>query len=710
MPEVELDYSHRDAFESLHMRTQRFGCVVAHRRAGKTVAAIMDLIDSALRCDKPDGRYAYVAPYYAQAKDVVWAYVKKYTGAIPGASANESELRVDLPSGARVRLYGADNYDRMRGLYLDGVVLDEYADQPPQAWREVIRPALADRQGWALFIGTPKGRNAFHDIYQEAVASDDWFAIKLKASETGLIPHEELDALKRQMSANEYRREFECDFDAAVEGAYFAEAIDQARSEKRIGVVPADPLMQYRAFWDLGIADACAIWVAQFVGREIRVLDYYETQGQPLAAHINWLRDKGYGSALCVLPHDAAQRDKVTADRFEDHIRAAGFTVRTVENQGRGAAMKRIEAARRLFPAVWFHQPKVQAGIDALAAYHEKRDEKRGIGLGPNHDWSSHCFTGDTLVQTNQGLVRIDNLPPIGLVLTPCGYRQYRNPRVTRANAQLVEVVFNDGHTVKCTPDHLFATESGWRSAQSLAKGSLILSTSTRSRSISTAVCIGLGQVTNILAGAARSCTAMFGSLLSVIYPRVAISTTGTATRSITELKTSNASMPESILAKRGMIAEKLTRPSIFQPWRGIVPEIGITQMRDACGTSDMLSGLSSGRRIRERRDLARVAASCSWGLIGPQQLLRNIAALPASVRHIVKVASQALMPLRIASVRHLTETADVWDITVPTTECFALANGAVVHNCADAFGLMCVAYEMPTRAAPLKYSNRGIV
>ena len=391
MTVIDLGYEARAAFKPLHKRKERFGCIVAHRRAGKTVASIMDLIDAALRCDKQEGRFAYVAPYYAQAKDVVWAYVKRYAGQIPGTSINESELRVDFPNGARLRLYGADNYDRLRGIYLDGVVLDEYADQPPQAWTEVIRPALADRQGWALFIGTPKGRNAFYDVYQNAVKSDDWFDLCLKASETGLLPDEELEAMLAQMSANEYRRELECDFDAAVEGAYFADCLEQARKDKRIGVVPADPLMQYRAFWDIGVRDACSIWVAQFIDREVRVVNYYEAVGQPLAAHLNWLRDSGYKSALCVLPHDGAQRDKVTADRFEDHIKSANFEVQTVPNAGKGADMKRIEAARRLFPSIWFNKATTQGGLDCLAAYHEKRDEKRGIGLGPNHDWASHA-------------------------------------------------------------------------------------------------------------------------------------------------------------------------------------------------------------------------------------------------------------------------------------------------------------------------------
>jgi phage terminase large subunit len=153
----------------------------------------------------------------------------------------------------------------------------------------------------------------------------------------------------------------------------------------------ADPLMPLRAFFDIGVRDATAIWVAQFIGREIRVLDYYEASGQPLAAHLSWLRERGYADALCVLPHDGAAADAVTAIRFEDHIRAAGFRVETVRNQGKGAALRRIEAARRLFPQLWFNESTTGPGLDALGAYHERRDGDRNIGLGPEHDWSSHA-------------------------------------------------------------------------------------------------------------------------------------------------------------------------------------------------------------------------------------------------------------------------------------------------------------------------------
>ena len=395
--EISLAYEARDQFRPFHRRKQRFAVVVAHRRAGKTVAAIYDLVDAALRCIKADGRYAYVAPYYAQAKDVVWTYLKRAVSPIPGVSINESELRVDLPNGARVRLYGADNYDRIRGIYLDGVVLDEYADMPPAAWSEVIRPALADRLGWAVFIGTPKGRNAFAEVYEKGEANPaEWFALRLKASETGIIPPSELAALKSELSRNEFQREMETDFDAAIEGAYFADHLDQARSKGRIGRVGEDPLMSYRAFFDIGgtgaKADAVAIWIAQFIGREIRVLDYYEAQGQPLAAHVSWMRERGYDTRKCSiwLPHDGSTNDKVYDVSYESALQSAGYTVTVIPNQGAGAAAARIERARQLFPTIWFDEVNCKAGLSALAAYAEKRDPKRNIGLGPDHNWASH--------------------------------------------------------------------------------------------------------------------------------------------------------------------------------------------------------------------------------------------------------------------------------------------------------------------------------
>jgi phage terminase large subunit len=205
---------------------------------------------------------------------------------------------------------------------------------------------------------------------------------------TDELEQERLDCMR--MQPDQYGHIWEGEYISIAEGAYYAANLTAAKAAGHIGEVDADPLMEYKSFWDIGTRDATAIWVAQFIGTQIRVLDYYEAVGQPLATHLNWLREKGYGSALCVLPHDGEKADHLTADKFADHIQAAGFRTQTVKNQGKGAAMKRVEAARRLFPSIRFNEKTTEAGRDALGWYHEKRDDQRNIGLGPEHDWSSH--------------------------------------------------------------------------------------------------------------------------------------------------------------------------------------------------------------------------------------------------------------------------------------------------------------------------------
>ena len=231
---IDLGYEPRSQFVALHRRKQRWAVVVAHRRAGKTVACVADLIDAAGRCKLPNPRFAYVAPYFSQAKDVAWNYLRQYTAPIPGVGVNESELRVDLPNGGRIRLYGADNYERMRGLYFDGVVLDEYGDMDPRAWEEVLRPSLADRHGWAVFIGTPKGMNHFSKQWGRAQQDSEWLAIEMPASQTGLLDPAELADARKEMSDEQYAAEFECNFKASVVGSYWGKQMAQAQIEGRI--------------------------------------------------------------------------------------------------------------------------------------------------------------------------------------------------------------------------------------------------------------------------------------------------------------------------------------------------------------------------------------------------------------------------------------------------------------------------------------------
>ena len=203
------------------------------------------------------------------------------------------------------------------------------------------------------------------------------------------LEQERLDCLR--MQADQYDHIWNGGYVSVADGAYFAKDLTQARIEGRLTSLASDPLLQTKAYWDIGVRDATAIWVAQTTGARINVIDYYEASGQALGAHLEWLRSNGYGNALCVLPHDGAKADALTAVRFEDHIRSAGFQTQTVSNQGKGAAMKRVETARRLFPRIWFDETKCKGGLDALGWYHERRDDARGIGLGPEHDWASHA-------------------------------------------------------------------------------------------------------------------------------------------------------------------------------------------------------------------------------------------------------------------------------------------------------------------------------
>jgi phage terminase large subunit len=308
---VRLDYRPRRQFVAFHRRSERFACIVTHRRAGKTVACIHDLHRGATRSQKLRPRYAYLAPFLRQSKAVAWDYLRAAIepARVAGARAHENELRIDYANGGQVRLYGADNPDAMRGIYLDGVVLDEYADMDPRVWSQIIRPALADRQGWAVFIGTPKGRNAFFELWRRSQAEEGWFSLMLKASETGLIPASELASARRDLTEEQYAQEFECSFDAAVVGSYYGKLMMRAEADGRIAPVPYDPAALVWTSWDLGIRDATAIWFAQVIGREIRIIDYYEAAGVDLGHYVREIAARPYVYA----GHVVARRRKSSA-------------------------------------------------------------------------------------------------------------------------------------------------------------------------------------------------------------------------------------------------------------------------------------------------------------------------------------------------------------------------------------------------------------
>lgn len=387
---IVLDYQPRPQFVPFHTRTKRWSALVCHRRAGKTVACIMDLVDEALQSKKENPRFAYIAPLHVQAKDVAWTYLKQFTAAIPGTQINESELRVDFLNGARVRLYGADNYDRMRGIYLDGVVLDEAADFDPRAWPEVIRPALSDRRGWATFIGTPKGRNFFWEVWEESRRNPDWFSLMLRASETGIVAEPELDDARSMMTPEQYAQEYECSFDAAILGAYFGKDIADGERAGRIKPWPDlyDPSIPVHCAWDLGMGDPTAIWFFQIGPDGVRVIDCYENHGHVVSHYINELNSRGYTYGNDYVPHDARVRNAETGrTRVETLINLKRKPILVPDHK----LMDGINAVRVSFPRIRIDADKCKIGLEALRQYRAEFDEKAKVFKNtPKHDWTSH--------------------------------------------------------------------------------------------------------------------------------------------------------------------------------------------------------------------------------------------------------------------------------------------------------------------------------
>lgn len=365
--------------------------MVIHRRGGKTVASINELQKRAIENTRkwPPPKYAYIAPFYNQAKRIAWGYAKHYADPIPGREFNESELKITYPTGAELRLFGADNPDSLRGDYLDGVVPDEYADWAPSVWPLVVRPMLSDYQGWAAFIGTPKGRNGFYDLHKAAEADpENWFTMTLRASESGLIAPDELADLRRGMSADQFAQEFECDFDAAILGAYFGKEIAAAEREGRICDVPYEPELPVHTAWDLGIGDSTAIWFFQVGYNEVRVIDHYENHGQALPHYASVLASKPYRYGDDYVPHDARVRELGTGRTRVETLVALGRKPKLVPDHKIGDG---IEAARMTLPSCWFDAVKCRAGVDALRQYQKDYDEKkRDFRDVPRHDWTSH--------------------------------------------------------------------------------------------------------------------------------------------------------------------------------------------------------------------------------------------------------------------------------------------------------------------------------
>lgn len=398
MSQIVLTYKPRKAFIPFHNRSKRFAVLVCHRRAGKTVAAVNELVSRALYVDatsRPNPKYAYVAPYRSQAKDIAWTYLKDAVRDIPGTKISEAELYVKLPNSAVIRLYGADNPDSLRGGYFDGVVLDEYGDMQGTVYSTVIRPMLADRNGWCVFMGTPKGKNAFYERRERARKDPKtYFYLCLKASKSGHLAPEELEAAKQELDEDEYEAEFECSFEAAIKGSYYAKFIAKLEQAGQITGVPIEEALPVYVAMDIGHRDATVAWFYQVFAGEIRVIDHYENSNIGVDEFVSDLRAMNdssgrlYRIEKLYLPHDAKAKTFASGKSAIEQILAYGYDCEIVPSLSRRDG---IAAVRKTLPLCWFDKDRCYTGVEHLKAYQREYDQDRKVyAETPLHDASSH--------------------------------------------------------------------------------------------------------------------------------------------------------------------------------------------------------------------------------------------------------------------------------------------------------------------------------
>jgi hypothetical protein len=373
-----------------HNRTKRWACIVAHRRAGKTVAAVNDIIRAAITYQGPNGLFGYVAPYMNQARRIAWDYFKYYAQPVI-KDANESQMTLTLVNGVKISLFGADNADSMRGLGFSGIYLDEYGDFKPSVFGNVIRPALSDKQGWAVFAGTPKGKNQFWEVFDTATRiPSEWFLLRLPASSSGLLPASELAAAKAQLSEDQYLQEYECSFEAAILGAFYGTEMRQAQDQGRIGQISYDANLPVYTAWDLGYRDDTAIWFYQVLRGEVRVIDFFAVSGADIHYIAEAVRKKPYDYARHYLPHDARAKSLQTGRSIVEQL-ASYLDIKKLAVVPDIGLQSGIQAVRMMLPRVYFDAEKCHDGIEALRQYQREYDEdKKAYRQSPRHDWTSH--------------------------------------------------------------------------------------------------------------------------------------------------------------------------------------------------------------------------------------------------------------------------------------------------------------------------------
>ena len=387
-----LPYEPRELMVEFHQRTQRFAFIIAHRRMGKTVACVAELIIRALYTKKKQAQYAYICPFRSQAKAVSWNYLVEMTKGI-ATDVKVSELSVTLPNGAKIWLSGSDNVNSLRGLYLDGAVIDEFGQCRPDLLEAVIMPCLLDRKGWLVIIGTAYGRlNKFFNFYEKSRDDETWFHTDIKVTDSGIIDKEEVERIKLGMSEAKFNQEFMNDFSAELVGTYYATLVNELETAQKINTTAVhDPDLPVQVAFDIGRSDNTCAWFWQETGHGIRWIDFHTNNGQPASHYIDMLKAKPYNLSRVHLPHDAkAMTFSTDKSALEQFVHAFEKTDTLVDLVPKLSVEDGIEAVRQTLKFSEFNGETCYYGIECLRVYRKKFDEINQVFSNkPLHDYSS---------------------------------------------------------------------------------------------------------------------------------------------------------------------------------------------------------------------------------------------------------------------------------------------------------------------------------
>jgi len=644
-----------------------------HRRAGKDKC---DINFVARATQMRVGTYFYFLPTFAQGRRIIWEGMDsqgfRFLHHIPqelwDGKPNETDMRVRLKNGSIFQIVGSDKIDRIVGTNPVGCVFSEFTLQDPAGW-DFVRPILRENGGWALFNGTPRGKNHMYRLNEMAKTNDEWFSEVLTIDDTGVMTDADVQAERDSgMSEELIQQEFYCSFTGGMEGAYYTEHMAKASEDGRICRVPHDEALPVHTAWDMGLDRTAIIFFQTPKSGLINIIDYHEDGGKSMAHYISWVLRHGekedyvYGEHIG--PWEVISGNYESGVTREETAKNLGIVFKPAPKLSR---VEGINAVLMLLGKCVIDDVKCARLIEALIEYRRKIDRTtKEYKEEPLHNWA--CLKGDTEVLTPYGTVAIKDLPNTGKVLTTCGWKQYNNPHITRQSAPLVEVTFSDGYTVKCTPEHRFLTVSGWKLAEHLTPGTPIQSGSMKSRNTLTVDCSAFGLLSTTLQEAVKVCIERFGQALSGLFPQSITSTTKTATQEITAFTTWSFFPQPNTWPSHQRIVKNLKGAGSARRLDSPLPT-GTDRKKGGYGTNARPNAPKAGPNGSE----------CLLIVWAVGRSIRNFYAKTAGNRSIA--ATTAKPATTVKNVRKLTETAPVWCLTVPEGGEFALANGAIVHN-----------------------------